>query len=236
MAKVLYDATHLRGFVYAHQGKLLIARDALLEALQIATDLSYERGIAVTARELATNASQRSAGDEAQQYIAMAINYYRRIGDRFNLEAARSDLAGILKEAKAYEQAITVGEEALLYFKQTQSSDWIATLQVSLAEAFLETGDWVKSREYALSVYQSEIPYLQPYAMYTLGCLDSRQGKGEQAESVWQQGAIIASKSGDNYILAHLNHQISLFYKDSGDDSQYLLYHQRVQDSGVSIT
>jgi tetratricopeptide (TPR) repeat protein/type II secretory pathway predicted ATPase ExeA len=225
-----YDATHLRGFVYAHQGDLDAAQEAFLEALTIAQALPYEQGIALTARELAHNAGQRRAGEEAQRYLEMAMSYYHRIGDRYNLECVRVELAGILKETKAYQQAISIGEEALLYFRHTKSPDWVATIQNILAEAFLETGDLAHAREYALAVYQSEIPYLQPYAIYTLGCIEVREGNGRQAETIWQEGVKIACYTGDNYILAYLYHQLSLFYKEREDEQQKSLYCQRARE------
>lgn len=224
-----YDATHLRGFVYAHQGDLAAAQAAFLEALSIAQALPYEQGIALTARELAHNAGQRLAGEEAQRYLEMAMTYYHHIGDRYNLECVRAELSGILKETKAYQQAINIGEEALLYFRHTKSPDWVATLQNTLAEAFLETGDLPRAREYALAVYQSEIPYLQPYAIYTLGCIEAREGRDKQAETIWQEGVKIACYTGDNYILAYLYHQLSLFYKRQGDEQQKALYRQQAQ-------
>ena len=220
-----YDATHLRGFVYAHQGNLLKARDAFIEALAIATNLSHERGIALTADELALNAGQRLEGKEARQYAEMAMDYYHRIGDRYSLESTKAGLAGILKETGAYQQAIKLGEESLLYFKQTQSPDMIATIHTNLAEAYMEIGDWKRAREYALLAYHSETPYLRPFAMYTMGCLEERQGNDEQAKDIFLEGINVAKMNGNDYILAHFYHQLSFLYKRQEDESQWALYH-----------
>jgi tetratricopeptide (TPR) repeat protein len=137
----------------------------------------------------------------------------------------RAELAGTYLNVREFAAVIEPAEQALRFFDQIKHERWITAICNNLAEAYMETGQIDKAKEYALRVLHMELPVAQPNALYTLGHVHERQGNVDHAETSFRQGIQIAQQHENRFLEAYLQRALGNLY----------LHTERYKEGGVPL-
>jgi tetratricopeptide (TPR) repeat protein len=140
------------------------------------------------------------------------MKHYGETGNRLRLEGVRAELAGMFLNVRQFEAVIEPAERALRFFEQIKHERWITAICNNLAEAYMETGQIDKAKEYALRVLHMEVPVAQPNALYTLGHVHERQGNLGHAEVSFREGIQIAQAHHNRFLEAYLQRALGNLY------------------------
>ncbi len=198
-----HEAAFLQGMVADEYGRYEQAITFYQQALQLAEQIGYEKGVAQTHRALATTFGRQAKLDEVKKHAQVAINYFAQIGDRLNQERLNSTLAATFFQAGQFEEAIAVAEPTVAYFAEMGLTFWTAVTAATLAEAYYETRQFDLAIQTAQKVMALEENQTQPYALHTLGMVTSAQGDPALAGKYFQQSQQIATANGDRFMAAY---------------------------------
>ncbi|MEM7111420.1 MAG: hypothetical protein AAF614_03250 [Chloroflexota bacterium] len=208
-----FETARLEGYIQWRTGNFAQAREHLTQASSLAVQPQAKAQIDGL---LSANASRSGHLDQARQHAERSITYYQQIGDRFNAERTRANLAGAYIDAGDFGPAITLSEQTLPFFKQINNGGWVATISSNLAEAYYETGNIEKAKEMAFAVLHLEDQYTHPYALYTLGLVHQHEGAWQNAAESFQRGIVVAQQNADKFIEAYLHRALGKLCQTQG--------------------
>ena len=198
-----HEAAFLQGMVADEYGRYEQAITFYQQALLLAEQISYEKGVAQSHRALATTFGRQAKLDEVKKHAQAAVNYFAQTGDRLNQERLNSTLAATYFQAGQFEEAIAVAEPTVAYFAEMGLTFWTAVTAATLAEAYFETEQFDLAIQTAQKVIALEENQTHPYALHTLGMVTSAQGDPTLAEKYFQQSQQIAAANGDRFMAAY---------------------------------
>jgi tetratricopeptide (TPR) repeat protein len=210
------DIHILQGQIESFARNFPLARSKYLEALELAKLARDERREARVHMFLTYVANRQGQIKLAQEHAARAMAYFQKIGDRQSLENVRAELASAYLNVRQFEAVIEPSEKALRFFEQIKHERWITAICNNLAEAYFETGQIDKAKEYVFRVLRMEVPRSLPYAHYTLGLIYEKEEEWEHCEATLQQGIQIAKQIEDKFIEAYLQRLLGNFYIKRG--------------------
>jgi tetratricopeptide (TPR) repeat protein len=210
----------LEGLIEAASGNYEQARFHCDTALHLAQAAKDKGKIARAHYWLATIAGKQERMDLATEHSQFAMNHFEEIGDRLQLEQSRAELAGMYLNVRQFGKVLEPAEKALRFFEQIKHDRLISVTTSNLAEAYLETGNLDKAKEYAFRVLQLENPRSRPYALYTLGHVHRKQEALENAETCFKEGIQVSKQNEDIFIEAYLQRALGQLYRR-------LQYHNR---------
>lgn len=186
-------------------------------ALQMAETLQRPDLVAESKRRMAEVFSMQGEIGNAESLLADAAHYYEEIGDRLRSEELRVVLGTAYVNARLYDRAILPTEQALAFLQKTGQTQFMAQPLAQLAEAYMETGQTEKAIDYAYQVLNLEVPLYRPYAYYSLGLAQQRQGREDIAAAAFAEGLAAASQTGDRFIEAYLHRNVGRLLAAQGD-------------------
>lgn len=204
VAHAQFTVLRLNGFLEFSAQNYPVARDYLTQALPLAEQLQLIEEIANTHLLLVATLGRMGKADAVQIHANEAMAHYQTLGNRLMVESVRAEAAGVYLNVGRFEQVIAPSEQALQFFEQIQHTPRIASLCNNLAEAYLETGQLNKAKQYAQRVLRLEERRSLPYALYTLGLVHQREGQPEYAQTSFREGIQLAQRNGDRFIEAYL--------------------------------
>ena len=208
-AHAQFIVQRLNGFLQLNSGNYHIAEKHLKEALATAEQLEISAETAGIHHLLCACYGRISVTETAQLHADAAIQLYRSLGNRLMVESVRADVAGIYLNVRQFDKVITASERALQFFEQINHSPRLASLCNHLAEAYLETGNLDKAKQFALRVLRLEEQRSLPYALYTLSMVHKHEGNLDLAKAAIERGINIARLNNDRFIETYLR-QIEL--------------------------
>ena len=211
-------AEALDGYLAMAAGRFQEARAHFDTALTLSDgDRKDDRIVVELHRRLGYIAGSLGDVESAEREYGIAIDYYRRTGDRVNLEGVRADLSGVYLNLRQFDRFIPLAEQALQFFESIRFEGRIEQLTVHLAEAYLETGRLDEAADYANRVLVMESPRQRPYALYTLGLVHQRRGRPEYAAVAFADGISAARNNHDRFIEAYLHRLDGRLRLEQGD-------------------
>ena len=109
----------------------------------------------------------------------------------------------MLMQAKRYQEAIDVGQQALHFFQSIGDSFWITVNASNLAESRFELGEYADAEALADLVMAEDEPQSHPYALITLGRIHQARDNLSAAEVLLNQARSMAKANEDPYLLAY---------------------------------
>lgn len=214
------DVAFMQGQIEQLSRNFQLARTQYLQALESAHIGRDERRVARIHQFLTQVAARQNQPELAREHGTAAMSYFHKIGDRFNQEVIRVQMAGAYFSAREFDKYIPLAETALPFFEKIKHERWISALCNNLAEAFFETGHVDKAKEYVFRVLRMEVPRSLPYAHYTLALIYEKENQWEHCETAIRQGIEIAKQNEDKFVEAYLQRQLGNFYINRGDLDQ----------------
>lgn len=213
-----YEVENLQAIILAERGDLNAAEAAHERALAIAIESGHAAGVAQTHYDLAALSAQQGRLEAMLTQTAEAMHYYQHIGDDFNVEMARINLAAGYIQTRQFGQAVEAAQTALRFFERARDPYGLAGAAANLAEAYCELGNLAQAEHFAFYVIQQEEPHMLPYAYFTLGRVRQAQGRAEQAAAALLTCAQVAEHNADRYLLAYAQRALGNVYRELGQD------------------
>lgn len=210
------DILRMQGTIELVTGAFESSWQYFSSALALAQELNDTDRIARAHAHLALVAGQQGQIDLCLAHSEQAMEYLASIGDRMQLEGVRAELAGSYLNVRRFESVIEPASQALQYFERIKHDQWIVRIATYLAEAYMETGDLVKAREYAFRALRMEVASSRPYALYTLGHIYVKEANPAHAETSFSEGISIARMNEDPFIEAYLQRSLGALHRDNG--------------------
>jgi tetratricopeptide (TPR) repeat protein len=202
--QAMSDIERLQGMIDYWSGQFESAQNHYLTSLQFAEDAHDKSKIARSHLDLSSVAGRQGRIEEGREHAEIAISHYAEIGDRLAQESMRAELAGMYLNVRQFDTVIELAEKCLPFFERIKHERWVAAIANNLAEAYLETGQFDKSRAMVFRVLRMEIAPMRPHALYTLGHLHDREGNPAHAVVSFREGIEVARANSDPYIEAYL--------------------------------
>lgn len=212
VAHAQFTLLKLNGFLAFSAQNYPAARDYFEQALPLAKQHDLTEELAATHLLLVVTLGRMGQVDAVETHAEAAMRHYQALGNRLLVETVRAEAAGVYLNVRQFEQVIPPSEQALHFFEQIGHTPRIASLCNNLAEAYLETGDLTQARQYALRVLQLEEQRSLPYAFYTLGLVQQREGHADHALTSLRGGIEFAERNGDRFIAAYLQRVLGRLY------------------------
>ncbi len=141
------DAIRVKSYVLSGMGRMYEAREALLESLEIYTELNDREMIADLTKELGWLSREQSNYEEAFQYLFRALKIAKEEGKK-ELEAQiYNSIGGVYREQKQYDKAIDHYKTALSIVEELDVKAGISACLTNLAGVYRFTGEYDKSLE-----------------------------------------------------------------------------------------
>lgn len=211
-------AEALDGYLAMAAGRFKEAQAHFETALTLGEgDRKDDRMVVELHRRLGYIAGSLGDVESAEREYGIAIDYYRRVGDKVNLEGVRADLSGVYLNMRQFGRFIPLAEQALRFFESIRHEGRVEQLTVHLAEAYLETDRLDEAAAYANRALVMESPRQRPYALYTLGLVHQRQGRPEHAAVAFADGISTARNNHDRFIEAYLHRLDGRLRLEQGD-------------------
>ncbi|MCB9138494.1 MAG: ATP-binding protein [Caldilineaceae bacterium] len=198
-----FQAEYLQGLVYEQQGELTAAEIAYHTALEIASTLDFEQGLAKTHRSLCNIYGRRGEAGRAYQHAADAMTLYERMGDLVNVALVQSNLAATYLDVGEFTEVLAVGGVAFEFFQQHGYSHRLAGTACNLAEAHYELGELDKARAMADLALRQEEPLAAPYALYTLALVARARGETDMCLTLLADCRREAQANEDIFVEAY---------------------------------
>ncbi|NOK60971.1 MAG: hypothetical protein GFH27_549289n47 [Chloroflexi bacterium AL-W] len=198
-----YDLRMLRGYLLEEEGCYDKAQQSFEEALKLAKQLQDDAGLAEAERNLAALAGRQQHLDSAIEHAERAMVIYERMGDRVNLEKARSNLSFSYVQAGQFQEAIDVGIEAYTFFRLIREPYFATVTAANIAEAAYGLNDLTKAEQYANEVLSLQEPHTYPYAHFTLGQVKQARRLWQDAYTHFEESRRAAQQNEDVYLMAY---------------------------------
>lgn len=198
------DIEYLQGVIDLLNGRLEAAKARFLSSQRMAEEVADRNRVASRHHGLAMVAGRQGDMAAAREHAGLAMNHYRDIGNRLQLEGLRAELAGMYLNVREFEAVIEPSEKALAFFERVKHDIWISRISTNLAEAYMETGRLEKAKEMVFRALRMETPNARPYALYTLGHVHDREGNVAHAVTSFEEGIQAARTNSDPFVEAYL--------------------------------
>lgn len=197
-----FESSHLKATLEKAKGNFEKSAEFLKTCLQLAEDANFEEGLARTYYELSEIEARTGNNPAAIQYIKDAIQHFKKIGNIFLAECAKTNLAGICFYMADFDEAIKIYKNCLSFFQKAKMPYWVSISCSGLADSYYELGDLVNAKKYAQMILQTEEAHASPFALFTLGRIDLKQNNTKNAKIIFTEGLELARQYGDRFIEA----------------------------------
>ena len=193
-------AEDLAGILY-EQGEYEAAEKLSREALAIRRQRYAEEPeqLSLSLLKLAAVLSMRGQAEDAEPLYLEGLEIDRKIGNDELLASHLSDYGVFLYKATRFDEALTVGEEALRLQRSLYGGEHtlVATSLLNLSAAHVELGDYAAGEKLlheCLAVRRKLLGEQHPYvatALNNLGHLLQKAGRLDEAEDALRQSLVI---------------------------------------------
>ncbi|MDX1438843.1 MAG: tetratricopeptide repeat protein, partial [Rubricoccaceae bacterium] len=205
--------------------------ELLAYAHELATELGYEKGIAVTRGIRGRTLYVLSRHHEAVGDIQYAINYFDSEGERDLAAMNRGMLAALYSSQGNYEQAISLAMENLDAAREAGDNDGVGWVLHGLSGAYLELGQPEEALRLGMEALEIfvEIGQVTGQArahsaigtvLRTMDRFDEARGHHEISLQLFQQGK-------DRLGESRAHHDLGLIAFEKGEFEQALAFHEK---------
>lgn len=119
-----------------------------LQALQVAQNAKWEKGIALANTELGINYGKKSAYDKAIGYHQQALSIYQKLNKQKSIAAVSSNIALMHQSLGNYPLALEYNYNAARIAEKLREDHMLAMVNENIGTIFLEQKDHTKALEY----------------------------------------------------------------------------------------
>lgn len=210
------------------------------EALQLATELSYPKGIALSYKNIGVSYWAQAHYAEAEKWLHKAVAGYEEIGDAAGLARCYNNL-GIVNETRAY--YITALEyliKAAKASEQAQENTLLSTIYLNMADIYSRQENHAKAlslSQRALQAFKGAEDTLHYAGIYgKLGEVTIALGEYEDAQKYMHQALALAHQFGSTYHVGRYNMFLSLLYNKLGQAEEGLTAAQEAIAKGEEVS
>jgi len=128
------------------------------EAMQLARDHGYKKGLAESLKVLGIINYVRSEYNLATEYTFQALDLYGELNDQAGQSKALNNLAMIFNEQKEYDRAFQFSRQSVQIKRSLGDSTGVANSYLTIAEYYRHAEDYIKALDYckhAIRLFQS---------------------------------------------------------------------------------
>jgi serine/threonine protein kinase/tetratricopeptide (TPR) repeat protein len=213
------------------QGDHDLATRFAQQALQLAQELSDEKGIADSLTNLGGIAENQSDHTQAQDYHLQSLQMYQTLNDQLGIANSLNNLGVIAFSLNDYKQSEAYFQQSLGIYEELDDLRNTARLLNNLANIYDVEGDYKKGRVYqhrALNIIHQLGDHLGLAISYNnLGLLEFDQGNYSEADEYNQNGLVIFQQiNHPRGIAAGLSNNARIAYENA-DFSKAQDYQQK---------
>lgn len=211
-----FQVENLQGALHDLSGDYTAAAAHYQAALTLAQAMNDAEAMANVHHHLALLSGRQQGLAAALPYYEQAMAHYRQSGNLYRLEIVRSNLANTQIQSRQFAAAVDSARTALHFFQRVGDSVRIAQNASNLAEALVELDHLTEAETYAQLVLDQEEPHSHPYALYTLGTVQRKQNRLNEAELYYSQARKVAELNEDHYLAAYAWEALAESYQALG--------------------
>ncbi len=117
------------------------------EALNLATELEWKKGIAMACDKLGSNYQFVSSYLKALEYDFRALKIYEEIKDKYGMAEVESNMANIFSVSRDYAKGLEYNNMALKFFEETHNKKKLATTLGNIGNIYQVTNNYYKALE-----------------------------------------------------------------------------------------
>jgi len=191
------------------------------EALQIAKDQSYLRGMAMANRSIGVSNWAQGNYEEGLDVLLTALSQYQLLKDTLNIANVKMNTGLIYHEQNSFDEALRYYEEALNTFQQLNRPKRSANTLNHIGELYQKQGliDLAKSKfneAFNISV-DEDYRYGKSTALSNLGMLFQLSGNLDSALIYTNRAIVIQNQTNDLNGKASNLYNLGIIYMKKGD-------------------
>ncbi|MEP2774192.1 MAG: tetratricopeptide repeat protein [Fulvivirga sp.] len=215
-----------------------IAKDDVDIALNLASSIDYEKGIARSYNIL--GGINWAEGNYAMSldYYLTSTEYYERLGDNLGLAKCYNNIGEIYKKLNELDRALDYLFKAKLVLEKAFGKDKSLLVYNNIAELYLQQGKLQKAEEYFMLVLERDqlsSERKDAYALTGLGDIAARKGKYLEAEKYYFDALAIRQQSQDNRGIASSYIKIGQLLNDQDLHDSAAIYFGKAHQSSQRI-
>ena len=215
-------AITLQYLIESAEGNLEKARQFLLEALDMASDDSQQRGMILDF--LGDLSDEMGELEEAVEWYQEALEFSREFGYKAREAETLYKLGGVLAELGRTQEAIEAYRDALKLHRQLDGKPYIAETAYALAYTLNAEGDFKEAEKFAKEALYTarRIGYQERAAdaLLMLGKIASEKGELEQAKSYYLEAKAEYEELEDPLGMARVLTRLGELAADEGEYEQ----------------
>ncbi|GAB3338663.1 hypothetical protein GCM10027429_24120 [Marivirga atlantica] len=201
------------------------------EALQIAKDQSYLKGMAMANRSIGVANWAQGNYEEGLDVLLTALSQYQLLKDTLNIANVKMNTGLIYHEQNSFDEALRYYEEALSTFQQLNRPKRSANTLNHIGELYQKQGliDLAKSKfneAFSISVAE-DYRYGKSTALSNLGMLFQLSGHLDSALIYTNRAIVIQNQTNDLNGKASNLYNLGIIYMKKGDYQLADLYLQK---------
>lgn len=196
------------------------------EALNMATEINDQRGMAASYNNLGVAYKNQGALDKALAYYIRSLNIYDTLDNKEGIATTKNNIATIYSIKGDYGQAMKYLQESYNHLVELKDESRLVGSLNNLGNLYIDLQLYEKASEYFQKAYQISEKLGQPFAdpMNNLGNVFFRQGNYQRAIEHYQKALEIEEKANNRLGKLGVLTNIGIAYTKAGQPKPAMQY------------
>jgi tetratricopeptide (TPR) repeat protein len=188
------------------------------EALNLATDINDQKGMAASYNNLGVAYKNQGALDKSLEYYIRSLKMYEKLGNKEGIGTTKNNIASIYSIKGDYGQAMKYMEEAYAQFVELDDKTKIVGTLNNLGNLHSDLQLYEKAMRYYSEAYQLSSKLGQAYSdpMNNTGNVYFRNGNYQRAVEFYLKALEIQRKENDRMGILNTITNIGIAYTKAG--------------------
>ena len=196
------------------------------EALNLATEINDERGMAASYNNLGVAYRNQGALDKALEYYITSMRLYTTLDIKEGIATTKNNIANIYSFKKDYGQAMRYMEESYALFNQLGDKSRIVGSMNNLGNLYSDIQLYEKAQKYYSEAYQLSQKYDLTYAdpLNNLGNIYFRQGNYQKAVEYYMKALDIEREKNNKLGILNIVSNLGITFTKAKQPKQAQQY------------
>lgn len=196
------------------------------EALNLATEINDERGMAASYNNLGVAYRNQGALDKALEYYITSMRLYTTLDIKEGIATTKNNIANIYSFKKDYGQAMRYMEESYALFNQLGDKSRIVGSMNNLGNLYSDIQLYEKAQKYYSEAYQLSEKYDLTYAdpLNNLGNIYFRQGNYQKAVEYYMKALDIEREKNNKLGILNIVSNLGITFTKAKQPKQAQQY------------
>lgn len=196
------------------------------EALNLATGINDERGMAASYNNLGVAYRNQGALDKALEYYITSMRLYTTLDIKEGIATTKNNIANIYSFKKDYGQAMRYMEESYALFNQLGDKSRIVGSMNNLGNLYSDIQLYEKAQKYYSEAYQLSQKYDLTYAdpLNNLGNIYFRQGNYQKAVEYYMKALDIEREKNNKLGILNIVSNLGITFTKAKQPKQAQQY------------